>query len=116
MLISEKIFELLEERGMSEAAFAKKIGTSRSTVNSWKIRKQNPSSDKIMKICEVLEVSPEELLSDKDKQDTPKKKKKIYTEKEKELVDVYDDLSPKIQKRMLEYAKRLRRMEERGEI
>ena len=116
MLICEKIFVLLEERGMSEASFARKIGTSRSTVNSWKIRKQNPSSDKIMKICEVLEVSPEELLSDKDKRDTLKKKKKIYTEKEKELVDVYEDLSPNIQKRMLEYAKRLRRMEKRGEI
>lgn len=115
MLISEKIFELLEERGMSEASFAKKIGTSRSTVNSWKIRKQNPSSDKIMKICEVLEVSPEELLSEKDKP-APQKKKKILTEKEKELVTVYEDLSPSIQKRMLEYAKRLRRMEQRGEI
>lgn len=114
MLISEKIFQILEERGMSEAAFAKAIGTSRSTVNSWKIRKQNPSSDKIMKICKVIEISPEELLSD-DEPVKPKKGKKVLTQKEKELIDVYEDVSDSTKKRVLEYAKRLRRMEKQGE-
>lgn len=113
MLISEKIFIILEERGMSEAAFAKEIGTSRSTVNSWKIRKQNPSSDKIMKICDVLEISPEELLSDDDEPVKPKKGKKVLTQKEKELIDVYEDVSDSTKKRVLDYAKRLRRMEKR---
>ena len=113
MLISEKLFIILEERGMSEAAFAKAIGTSRSTVNSWKIRKQNPSSDKIMKICDVLEISPEELLSDDDEPVKPQKGKKVLTQKEKELIDVYEDVSDSTKKRVLDYAKRLRRMEKR---
>lgn len=116
MIISERIFSILEERGISEASFAQQIGTSRSTVNAWKRRKQNPSADKIMKICEVLEITPEELLSGTEPSRGAVGKQKVLTQKEKELVQVYDDVSESTRKRLLEYAKRLRRMENKGEI
>ena len=64
MKISEKIFLLMEKKGMNQFEFSKKTGITQSTISDWKRKKSNPSSDKIMKICEVLEVSPEELLRD----------------------------------------------------
>ena len=113
MGITERIFTRLKEIGMTEASFARQIGASRSTVNDWKNKKQNPGSDRIMKICGVLEITPEELLAGTEHK---RAKKKVFTQKEKELIQVYDDISESTKKRLLEYAKRLRRMENKGEI
>ena len=63
MTISERIFERLTEMHLSQKNFSEKTGIRQSTISEWKAKKTNPSSDKIMIICEVLEVSPEWLLS-----------------------------------------------------
>lgn len=63
MIISERIFELLQEKGISQKEFSEKTGISQSTISDWKRKKTNPASDKIMLICDVLGVSPYELLS-----------------------------------------------------
>ena len=65
MIISERIFKLLEEKKMSQNAFAKQVGLASSTISDWKTKKTNPSADKIMDICAVLEVTPEQLLTGK---------------------------------------------------
>lgn len=62
MLISERIYECLREKGISQIEFAKKTGISQSTISDWRRKGTNPSADKIMVICEVLGVSPYELL------------------------------------------------------
>ena len=36
-----------------------------STISDWKTKKTNPSADKIMDICKVLGVTPEQLLTGK---------------------------------------------------
>ncbi len=61
--ISEKIFELLAERGMSQRDFALRTGISQSAISDWKRKKTNPSAEKILQICSVLDVSPYELLA-----------------------------------------------------
>lgn len=61
--ISEKIFELLAERGMTQREFAVKTGISQSAISDWKRKKTNPSAEKILPICSVLDVSPYELLA-----------------------------------------------------
>ncbi len=62
MTISERIFDLLEKRGMSQKEFAEKTGIAQSTISDWKRKKTNPVSEKILIICEVLDVTPYELL------------------------------------------------------
>ena len=61
--VSDRIFELLKENGMSQKEFAAKTGIAESTISDWKKKKTNPVSDKILIISEVLGVSPYELLS-----------------------------------------------------
>ena len=61
--ISEKIFELLTERSMTQREFALKTGISQSAISDWKRKKKNPSAEKILLICSVLNVSPYELLA-----------------------------------------------------
>ena len=62
-MISDKIFELLQKRSMTQKTFSQKTGISQSTISDWKHKGLNPSSDKILIICDVLEVNPYELLS-----------------------------------------------------
>ena len=77
MLISERIYQYMEEKGISQKEFADRTGISQSTVSDWKRKGTNPSADKIMNICEVLDISPYELLSG-----TENGKMKDYKEKE----------------------------------
>jgi transcriptional regulator with XRE-family HTH domain len=62
MTISERIFELLELRGMSQKDFSVETGIAQSTISDWKRKKTNPVSEKILIICKVLGVTPYELL------------------------------------------------------
>ncbi len=64
MLISEKIFLLIDRNGLSQKEFSEQTGISQSTISDWKRKKTNPSADKILKICEVLHVTPYELLAE----------------------------------------------------
>ena len=66
MTISEKIFALLEQKELSQKEFSEKTEISQSTISDWKRKRTNPSSDKILKICVVLQVSPYELLAEDD--------------------------------------------------
>ena len=66
MTISENIFELLKRRGMSQKEFSERTGIAQSTISDWKRKKTNPVSEKILIICEVLEVTPYELLGGTD--------------------------------------------------
>ena len=60
--ITNRIFELIKERGLSQKEFAKKTGISEAAISDWKRKGTNPSASKIIEICNCLQVSPEELL------------------------------------------------------
>lgn len=72
MLISERIYSIMKEKGISQIEFAKKTGISQSTVSDWRRKGTNPSADKILVICEVLDISPYELLMDGDSKNKKK--------------------------------------------
>ena len=83
-MISEKIFELILRNGMTQKEFSEETGISQSTISDWKRKGTNPSADKILKICEVLKVTPYELLGENE------------TTKEV-TVKVVDQVGPKIE-------------------
>lgn len=49
-----------------EMSIVMRNGISQSTISDWKRKKTNPSADKILKICETLNVTPYELLSERN--------------------------------------------------
>ena len=115
MLISERIYEYLEKRGITQIEFANKTGISQSTISDWRRKGTNPSADKIMIICEVLDISPYELL-----QGTENKKHKEYRpidyiviDKESEeyqVIEAYQSLDLDAKKRLEGYMKALKEM------
>ena len=69
MTISERIYALLRERKMTPAELSDRTGIARSTISDWKTKKTNPAADKIMTLCEVLEITPYELLTGKTEEE-----------------------------------------------
>ena len=59
MTVSERIIKVLKERNMTQAEFAKQVGIASSTISEWKKKKTNPTVEKIMDICNVLQIQPE---------------------------------------------------------
>ena len=113
MLISERIYKYMEERKISQLEFAKRTGISQSTVSDWRRKGTNPSADKIMIICDVLEVTPYDLLIDADT-----KNKKVYREvdyvmvdkasDEYQLIEMYRSIDEKQKDRFLQYALKIK--------
>jgi len=115
MSISERIFELLEKRGMSQKEFSEKTGIAQSAISDWKRKKYNPASEKILVICEVLGVTPEELLSGVSYPDGRSRKQEyILVGKNTELgimVEKYGRLSPEMRGRVAGYLDALSELE-----
>ena len=118
MTISERIFKILRDRNMSQNAFAKKAGLASSTISDWKNKKTNPSSDKIMDICEALEVTPEQLLTGNGIDDdyTYSKPKKVKSELEISKTDIriikdIHGLQEEQRKRLMKYIEVLKKIE-----
>ena len=63
MTIRDRIFAKLTELNMTQKEFAKRTGIPETTVSDWKKKKTNPTAEKILIICKVLNVTPEWLLS-----------------------------------------------------
>lgn len=113
MLISDRIYNYMKEKNISQLEFSKRTGISQSTVSDWRRKGTNPSADKIMIICDVLEVTPYDLLIDADT-----KNKKVYREvdyvmvdkasDEYQLIEMYRSIDEKQKDRFLQYALKIK--------
>ena len=120
MIISERIFKLLLNKKMTQREFACQVGIATSTVSEWKKKKTNPNVDKIMDICAVLEVTPEQLLTgkgiDDDEGEAPNNHERLITPKEKKLIDDYHNMQEPQKKRLLAYVEALKSLENLEEL
>ncbi len=60
--IGENLVQLIRSSGMTQKEFSERTGIPQSTISDWKGKKLNPSSDKILSICDALDVSPYVVL------------------------------------------------------
>ena len=112
MTISEKIFEILHTKGISQKDFSIATGIPQSTISDWRKKNTNPASDKILVICDALDVTPYELLSNvKEEGERAKKMRyRIVVEGTEEdlLIDAYEKLDAKARGRLLGYVEALK--------
>ena len=108
MTISDKIFGLISENNISQKDFSIRTGIPQSTISDWKKKGTNPASDKIMIICDVLNVTPYFLLSGVDAagERSSRPDYRIVGEgsEESELVETFLKLDDKSRQRVLGYA------------
>lgn len=107
MTISDRIFEKMKEHAMSQKEFSEKTGILQSTISEWKKKGTNPTSDKIMKICQVLQISPEWLLSGIEKSGKRGRESDFYViSKDSEignLICEYNKMDERLRERMKGY-------------
>ena len=114
MTISERIFELLALRGMSQKNFSDATGIPQSTISDWRKKNTNPASDKIMIICHTLQVTPTYLLSGVEPEgDRGRSVDYLVIDKNSRdgiLLDHYHSLNIGEQERLLGYAQAMYEM------
>ena len=107
MTISDRVFEKLAKNGMTQKRFSEETGIKQSTISEWKKNHTNPTSDKIMSICNVLDVSPEWLLSGVERAGNKRKKGDFYIiDKGTDLwllVEQYESLDKEFRDRIMGY-------------
>lgn len=85
-------------------------GISQSTISDWKHKKTNPAVDKIMIICDVLNVSPYDLLSGTENKNY-RQLEYIMVDKATEdytLLNEFRNLNPSDKDRLLGYLQALK--------
>ncbi|MBQ8351293.1 MAG: helix-turn-helix transcriptional regulator [Clostridia bacterium] len=60
---ADRIRDLREKSGMTQTDLAKKLGISRSAVNSWEMSLSSPSIANIVELTQIFHVSSDYLLT-----------------------------------------------------
>ena len=111
MTISERLFVIMKEKNISMPDLSRMTGISRHTIFDWQRRGTNPGADKIMVICEALQVAPEELLIGSINSIPSDKTINIDADSiEAHIIDVCQNFSDEQKRRLLAYASMLQNM------
>ena len=111
MVISERIFQVMEEKHISQTALSERTGISQRTISDWKRKKTNPTLEKVIPLCRALEISPTYLLTgEEDPADYVIRRTNEHDglrEDEQLVVEYYNGLSEVKKQRLIAYMKGL---------
>ena len=62
LLIGAKIQEYRKKQGLSQEEFAAKVGVTRQAISKWETDKAYPDLDKLVTICDILQIGITELI------------------------------------------------------
>lgn len=120
MIISERILKVMKERNMTQTEFAKKVGIGNSTISEWKKKKTNPTAEKLMDICNVLQITPEQLLTGNGIEDEEEiaaaAPESRFTPQDIRMIEDFHGLKETQQKRLLAYMEALMKLENLEEM
>ena len=69
MEFNNKLYELRQQKGLSQEELAGRLNVSRQTISKWEVGESAPDMDNLVSISELFGVSLDELVLDK----TPEK-------------------------------------------
>lgn len=96
MSINERLFEILGNKNIKHAEFARKINTTPQALKNWRDRGTTPPMEYLPAICEVLGVSWEYLI-------TGEETKQHITAEEMHMIEQYRKVLPEGQKNIQRY-------------
>ena len=95
MDVNKHIFELLDEKEISQKELSKMTGISESTISDWKRKGKTPGIDKLLLLCDKLNVDLYSLVGiDYEYQ---------LDNDEKLIIDMYRNTKPALKKRLIKY-------------
>lgn len=111
MVISERIFQVMEKKHITQTALSERTGISQRTISDWKRKKTNPTLEKVIPLCEALEISPIYLLTGEDDSAAytvqQARVNENLHEDEQLVVDYYNSMSETKKRRLIAYMKGL---------
>lgn len=75
MKIEDRLLKLRKEKGFSQEEVANKLNVSRQTISKWETGQSTPDFDKVIPICELFEITSDELLTGKKKEEVIRQEK-----------------------------------------
>lgn len=63
MNIGEKLYELRKGKNLSQEEVADKLNVTRQTISKWETNQSTPDFDKIKPLCELYDITADELLT-----------------------------------------------------
>ena len=63
MDLGERLLELRKLKNLTQDDVAEKLNVTRQTVSKWETNQSTPDFDKIVPMCELYGISPNELLT-----------------------------------------------------
>lgn len=92
MNIGEKLFELRKNKNLSQEEVAEKLNVTRQTVSKWETNQSTPDFDKIVPLCELFEISTDELLRGKKSESQVEENDTNILEKQENNPELKDDI------------------------
>lgn len=71
MNLGEKIYQLRTEKNLSQGDLADKLDVSRQSVSKWENNTAVPDLDKLIKLCDIFEISLDEITGRETPKATP---------------------------------------------
>ena len=65
MNVGEKISQLRKKMGLSQEELAEKLNVTRQTISKWETNQSSPDFEKIVPLCDLFEITTDELLRGK---------------------------------------------------
>ena len=65
MSLGQRLFELRKLKHLSQEEVAEKLNVTRQTISKWETDQSSPELDKIIPICELFEITTDELITGK---------------------------------------------------
>lgn len=90
MNLGEKLFELRKTKKLTQDEVAEKLNVTRQTVSKWETNQSTPDFDKILPLCELYDISTDELLKG-EKQE--KSEENNYNNEEKKNKNNYENMT-----------------------
>ena len=113
MIISERIFYIMEQKNISQLELSRRTGIATSNISDWKKKKTNPKADCLLSICDALDITPEQLLTGKGIDPEYKDTDMDYevTRSDIKILKQIHRLGDEQYKRLLAYMKALKKLE-----
>ena len=114
MIISERIFYIMEQKNMSQLELSRRTGIATSNISDWKKKKTNPKADCLLSICDALDITPEQLLTGKGIDPEYKDTDMDYevTRSDIKILKQIHSLGDEQYKRLMTYMKALQKLEQ----
>ena len=66
MEVSNRLYQLRKQKGMSQEELANRLNVSRQTVSKWEVGDSTPDMEKLVAISDLFEVSLDQLVMGKE--------------------------------------------------